>query len=152
MNPKNLFVRLGLALLALLLVGGLVAVVGNRAYTAGLYAGAQQAVAAIGQAENGPAAPVAPFGYNRMNPRGGWDNHTMNGGFFGPLMLVGGVLGFIFKAVLLVALIALLVRVFMGWRHRQGGGPGGGPRAMFDEWHKQAHATDTPPANPPTTA
>lgn len=143
MNPKNLFIRLGLALLALLLVGGLVAVVGNRAYTAGLYAGAQQAVTALGQAEPGSAAPVAPFGYNRMNPRGD---------FFSPLMFVGGVLGFIFKAVLFVALIALLVRVFMGWRHRQGGGPGGGPRAMFDEWHKQAHATNTPPANPPTTA
>ena len=106
--------RLGVLILAIL--GAIV--VGYGAFQAGL----QQGVLAAGQG----AAVVAPYAYG----------HHYG---FGPL-------GFLFP-LLFFFLIFGLIRAASGGGRRWGGGPGGnsrgGPRTMFEEWHREAH-TDRP--------
>lgn len=103
-------------ILATLLILGAV-LVGGLAYEAGL----AQGIVTTGQAV--PA--VAPYAYV----------HPFGFGF--------GFLGLLFP-ILFLFLIFGLVRAAFGPRHWGGPGPWReGPRAMFEDWHRQAHG-ETP--------
>ena len=123
-------------LLALLLIAGAVTF-GVYIYNAGV---------AQGLAESGKLTDLPPGAEARLYPYYGgpfWHPRPFSFGFFG-----------CFGPLLFILLIFALFRGFWwggpwawgrGWKHEHGGG-----RAIFEEWHRQAHsqgAEQTPPSS-----
>lgn len=121
-------------LLALLLIAGAVSL-GVYIYNVGV---------AQGLAESGKLTDLPPGAEGRLYPYyGGPFWHPRPFGFFG-----------CFGPLLFILLIVVLFRGLWwggpwawghGWKHEHGGG-----RAIFEEWHRQAHsqgAQQTPPSS-----
>jgi hypothetical protein len=103
-----------IAILAVLLLGGIAGV----AYQAGVAAGA---------AATGAAGTAAVAAYPYM-----WHPFAFGFGFF----------GFLFPLLFIFLIFGLVRAAFWGGRGYGYGMHRGGPR-MFDEWHKEAHEHGT---------
>ena len=124
-------------LIAILVLG--VVVLGGGLIAATAYqAGVATAVTVAQPVAEGAATVVVPVaGY-------GWGWHG-----FGPGFGFLGFFGFLFFLFLFFALIRAIAGPRRGWGGYGGPGRwGDGPKAHFDEWHRESHR-DEPPAVPP---